>query len=443
MMSGASEGDKVGKDTNINEDGGTGRVTHVALGGSISGVRWSAEGIPDDVLLQCLIRVPRVHHGTLKIVCKKWREVVESDLFTIQREKEGKAEDWLYVVGGVRNLAGGASCNEEPIGEVLIPWMNLWEPFSCEGLHMGDNHLFDLSCAAIGSRLFIIGGFESRSAGSPSGSLKSNAVAMYDSCSQKWDHCAPMLCPREGFACSVIENKIYVAGGLSREAMLQSESGGRGMMRVTTAEVYDPITDQWSLIMPMREGRSCCAGAAVSGRFYVFGGFGVRSLLSSVEIFDPATGRWGSGKPMPSSSWVVAGCAVLEDRWVYVVAANYNSHELDRRRGQTAGMQMVLASYDVLEDEWIVIGGIPTDRLLVHHSNGMQWEDLTLGGCGVAAVESKVYVVGGSSPYDGAGLNTTMVYDPKANVRDSADRWYNGPWMRSRRHGLACTVIRR
>ncbi|CAI5493225.1 unnamed protein product [Closterium sp. Naga37s-1] len=55
-------------------------------------------GLPDDVALSCLARVPRGLYGSLKLVCRSWHAAIEgSELYT-QRSNLGATESWLHLI---------------------------------------------------------------------------------------------------------------------------------------------------------------------------------------------------------------------------------------------------------------------------------------------------------------------------------------------------------
>lgn len=62
-------------------------------------------------------------------------------------------------------------------------------------------------------------------------------VLRYNLRTNQWATCAPLGVARYDFACTVCEEKIYVAGGKS---MLASARG------ISSAEVYDPHADTWT-----------------------------------------------------------------------------------------------------------------------------------------------------------------------------------------------------
>jgi len=53
---------------------------------------------------------------------------------------------------------------------------------------------------------------------------------------------APMNCNRASFAHTVVENKVYVFGGLS------GKHDNAPILADSAAEVYDPISDKWERI---------------------------------------------------------------------------------------------------------------------------------------------------------------------------------------------------
>ncbi|XP_030543517.1 F-box/kelch-repeat protein At1g16250-like [Rhodamnia argentea] len=120
-----------------------------------------------------------------------------------------------------------------------------------------------------------------------------STVMKYDARTERWSLCAPLGTPRSDFACTVSDNKIYVAGG-------QSNLGcARG---VSSAEVYDPILDEWSPLPDMNTMRYKSVGVTWQGKIHVVSGFVERldsdraspfiTERSSAEVFDPRTGTW-------------------------------------------------------------------------------------------------------------------------------------------------------
>lgn len=118
-------------------------------------------------------------------------------------------------------------------------------------------------------------------------------VQRYNLTTSEWSNCAPLSTPRHDFACTVCEEKIYVAGGKSTLA------SARGM---SFAEVYDPSLDLWTPLPNMSTLRYKCAGVTWQGKILVVGGFADRLdsdrtlpytlERSSAEVYDPRSRRW-------------------------------------------------------------------------------------------------------------------------------------------------------
>lgn len=66
------------------------------------------------------------------------------------------------------------------------------------------------------------------------------------------------------------------------------------MADLSSAECYNPLTNNWTYITPMGTKRSCLGICAFDGLLYVCGGYDGASCLSSMERYDPLTGVWSS-----------------------------------------------------------------------------------------------------------------------------------------------------
>eukprot|EP00565_Helicotheca_tamesis_P008046 CAMPEP_0185730184 /NCGR_PEP_ID=MMETSP1171-20130828/8784_1 /TAXON_ID=374046 /ORGANISM="Helicotheca tamensis, Strain CCMP826" /LENGTH=88 /DNA_ID=CAMNT_0028399183 /DNA_START=24 /DNA_END=287 /DNA_ORIENTATION=+ len=79
---------------------------------------------------------------------------------------------------------------------------------------------------------------------------------------------------RYGCAAAVMDGKLYVVGGHE-------------------GEVYDPTTQQWTVLNDMITTRRGSAAVSLEGRIVVIGGGdGVFHDFSSCEVYDPETQKW-------------------------------------------------------------------------------------------------------------------------------------------------------
>jgi hypothetical protein len=77
--------------------------------------------------------------------------------------------------------------------------------------------------------------------------------------------------------------------------------GGRWLNDLNSVEIYDPSTDQWTAGPAMQEARAGFGATVMDGKIYVAGGELINTLktLKSVEVFDPVTEIWSALTPIP------------------------------------------------------------------------------------------------------------------------------------------------
>lgn len=92
---------------------------------------------------------------------------------------------------------------------------------------------------------------------------------------------SPMQYARSGLGTAEMNGKLIAAGGYNREECLR------------TVECYDPHTDHWSFLAPMRTPRARFQMAVLMGQLYVVGGSnGHSDDLSCGEMYDPSIDDW-------------------------------------------------------------------------------------------------------------------------------------------------------
>lgn len=146
--------------------------------------------------------------------------------------------------------------------------MNEWS-------HMAPMHeeRWGHSLVTLGYSLYVIGG-------SSDDNTYSNSVERYDPVEDKWTQLASMNYERRLFGCAVLNNMIYVAGGLSHRIYLSS------------VERYDPANDTWTLIASLNCSRGGCALSVLNNTLYVFGGSDRNHLLDCVEVYNEEKNEW-------------------------------------------------------------------------------------------------------------------------------------------------------
>jgi hypothetical protein len=172
----------------------------------------------------------------------------------------------------------------------------------------------DFGIAVYQNKIYVIGG--------ATGELDHTAVTgvneVYDPITDSWTRKTPMPTPRQGFQAHVVDGKIYCIGGYR----LVSQSGGRSIQRFNLNEVYDPETDTWTTESPLPTAVYAYASAVINNKIYVIGGLGGGPTLDLNQIYDPITDTWTNGAPLPNAYEYQAGAATtgyMAPKRIYVL----------------------------------------------------------------------------------------------------------------------------
>jgi N-acetylneuraminic acid mutarotase len=141
----------------------------------------------------------------------------------------------------------------------------------------------------------------------PHRALGTNEV--YDPKTNTWEARQPMPTARNHAAAGMVNNKIYVIGGRIGAAYVGTSTP------TDVVEEYDPVTDQWGVIKArMPTPRSAVAWGVHGGRIYVAGGEAqapqFMMTFRAVEAYEPSTNRWFSLPPMRLARHGLAGAVV-------------------------------------------------------------------------------------------------------------------------------------
>ena len=221
--------------------------------------------------------------------------------------------------------------------------------------------------SAVDGKIYVIGGYLNNLTGL-------STVEAYDPETDTWEKNADMPTPRLTLATSVVNGKIYAIGGYSNG-------------RLTTVEEYDPVEDVWTKKANMPTARNWLATSVVKGKIYAIGGF---NGLFTVEEYYPLTDTWTRKANMPTGRWGLS-----------TGVANGKIYAFGGAIGEKAPLSTV-EEYDPATDTWTNKGDMPKARAwLANHS---------------PTVNGKIYVIGGGTDHDGAGLPTLEEYDPLADT---------------------------
>ncbi|XP_005528437.1 PREDICTED: kelch domain-containing protein 7A [Pseudopodoces humilis] len=111
------------------------------------------------------------------------------------------------------------------------------------------------------------------------------------------------------------------------------EGSGRARSPSRRVLCYDPLSDSWSDICPLRQARPRCRLVALDGHLYAIGG----ECLATVERYDPRRDRWAFVAALPGDTFAVAHAAAACDGDIYVTGGTLRS---------------LLLRYDPRGDSW-------------------------------------------------------------------------------------------
>jgi N-acetylneuraminic acid mutarotase len=222
---------------------------------------------------------------------------------------------------------------------------------------------FGVAAGVLDQRVYVVGGV----AGGPL-----NAVEAYNPVSETWTTLfigntplASMPTPREGLAAAVLGSELYAVGGHT--------SGGQA---VASVEAYNASTNTWASKAPMPTARAAVAAGVIGNVLYVVGGGENGAPLDALEAYNPISNTWTTLAPMPTPRSYLA--VAVANGLLYAIG------------GDPAG---TVEAYDPATNTWTAKASLPTPRSAL----------------GAGAIDGLIYAVGGSA---GNYAGIAEVYNP-------------------------------
>jgi N-acetylneuraminic acid mutarotase len=148
-----------------------------------------------------------------------------------------------------------------------------------------------MAVAAVGGRLFVIGGYSADF-------QPRDTVWIFDPADSSWSPGEPVPSARGGAWAVTHAGRVFLFGGV--------DPGG-AVTRTTF--IYDPVADDWSQGMDMPTAREHLNAVAAGNFIYVIGGRAGASTGAN-ERYDPAANQWATMAPMPTPRSAVAAAAL-------------------------------------------------------------------------------------------------------------------------------------
>ena len=165
--------------------------------------------------------------------------------------------------------------------------------------------------------------------------LQEQIVSRFNAVDHSWEDVAGMTSVRRGLCAGALNGHVYAIGGHE----------GLEPLGLNSVEKYDPERDQWEAVASMNHHRCYASATVVGGKIVVVGGKGDFLPLWTSELYDPVTNMWSllPGKLKVSRSNAAVGKA---KKTIFVFGGIF-----------TDG---IVEYYDFDKEEWETIGRIPS-----------------------------------------------------------------------------------
>lgn len=251
----------------------------------------------------------------------------------------------------------------------------------------------------LNGKIYFIGGYN--------GTSSIATTEVYDPGTDSWTIKSAMPTARTVWT-AVVNGKIYAIGG---------NKGTISTPNITDInEEYNPVTDSWTTKASMPTARNSFGIGVVNDKIYVFGGINSSSQVTSKnEVYDPSTNSWTTKSDGPSKTY--ANSAVVVDNDIYHFGGSTGTNYLSTVRvystisdtwSTKASMPVTLRypSANRIGDKIYVFGGsinssTSNSTVYEYTISTNTWKSianmLTTRGTSSSVVDNKIYVIGGST----------------------------------------------
>ena len=279
------------------------------------------EALSDDLVLRALLRAPFTTHGTLHIVCHRFKSLLRSDAFRDQRLDFGLAERGVVIAGGRRE--------DRVLADSLMLTNGRWRPIPPMSAARAG------ACSVIiDNEMWVIGGRNDAH----------NALAtveIYSPKSNSWRSCTPMSQSHIHAVAGVVGGRLVVATGLF---------GGVNSARLTPfAEAYTGTA--WTPIPHVPHAVNMATACVLNGRLHVIGGVD-RNTHQVLEMTEENGLSWSCKAELPASRHGAA--SVVHEGMIWVMGGQAWGLGGDFRRSAS------VIKYDAEADTWDTAAPLPS-----------------------------------------------------------------------------------
>ncbi|XP_003353314.2 kelch-like protein 32 [Phacochoerus africanus] len=256
--------------------------------------------------------------------------------------------------------------------------------------------------AVMGDFLFVAGGEVEHASGR---TCAVRTACRYDPRSNSWAEIAPMKNCREHFVLGAVDEYLYAVGG--RNELRQV---------LPTVERYCPKKNKWTFVQSFDRSLSCHAGYVADGLLWISGGVtNTAQYQNRLMVYEPNQNKWISRSPMLQRRVYHSMAAV--QRKLYVLGGNDLDYNNDRI------LVRHIDSYNIDTDQWTRCNF----NLLTGQNES-----------GVAVHNERIYLVGGYSIWTNEPLACIQVLDVS---REGKEEVFYGPTLPFASNGIAACFL--
>ena len=185
--------------------------------------------------------------------------------------------DYIYCVGGSQSSTAtetGRVFRYDPVADVITTVATDWPP--------GDASTLPGGITVFNNTIYILGGFDVLN------NVSTDQIWAFTPSPAGWVQKNTVLPVALGYipTCT-IGSLIYTGGGFDAATATDQ----------TNSFVYDPVADSISTIASIPRPSSDTRGLNFCNQFYVVGGGGFPDYFNEVDIYDPVSDTWSVGQP--------------------------------------------------------------------------------------------------------------------------------------------------
>lgn len=190
--------------------------------------------------------------------------------------------------------------------------------------------------------------------------LSNGVNEVYDPVTDSWETKTPLPIALDVMQANVLDDKIYLIGYVSGNS---SSSGSR----MPLTKVYDPATDSWITKAHMPIPMTAYVSIVLDDKIYVMGGLFTYPSSNINQIYDPKTDSWSQGAPLPTGDMygaiAVATTGELAPKRTYVISGAAASNQIydpatdSWANGADLPTLRLNFGIGVVKDTFYVIGG--------------------------------------------------------------------------------------